>query len=306
MVAYRKARWWRRAWWGLRPSALVHARAAKVDADVEAAIRNAWQLSRTWGWAAVATVPLTLINVRLLRRAFDLQTTWAALALVVGQIGAFFALRRSNETRAYLGEVRLLVHELSARSILLSALSNAREMGDCESTQELRTRATTILAHLRDSRLFPKAVTAFSVWARDDARQVWRIVAALGSSEQTVANFTQAIIAEETAGAGIVANLAATADESPRYYQPSSAQAPNTWFKADPHAHATTETLAVFLLPDPAGIPIGAFALTSAQKDALEHGTDGPSERLSLIIEQCSLTLIGVARRAYVLWKGGA
>ncbi len=306
MAAYRKASRADRLWWGLRPGAIDRARAAKVDPDVEAAIRNAWQISRTWGWGILLTAPMTVINVWVIGHKFDLTTTWSALALAVGQVGGLFALTRSNETRSYLGEVRLLLHELSARSILASAVSYAREIGECERSDQLRHRATVILSHLKDSRLFPKEVDAFSVWARDDARGLWRIVAALGASDHTIMNFTQPIVAVETPQAGVVANLAATADESPRYYQPRANRAPNRWFKPDPSGNASTETLAVFLLPDERGIPVGAFALTSARADALEADHDGPSERLSLIIEQCSLTLVGVARRAQELWKRSA
>jgi hypothetical protein len=305
MAAYRRASRGERFWWGIRPRAVDLARAAKVDADVEAAIRNRWQISRTWSWGFLLTLPLTWINIWVLGHKFDLTTTWSALALAVGQVGGFFSLTRSNETRSYLGEVRLLLHELSARSILASAVSYAREIGECERSDQLRRRATVILSHLRDSRLFPREVSAFSVWARDDARLVWRIVAALGASEQTIANFTQHVVAVETPGAGVVANLAATADDNPRYYQPSADRAPNRWFKPDPGGKAATQTLAVFLLPDEAGIPVGAFAITSPLPDALEAETDGPSERLSLIIEQCSLTLVGVARRAQQLWERG-
>jgi hypothetical protein len=253
MTAYRKASRWERLWWGLRRNAVDVARTAKVDADVEAAIRNSWQLSRTWGWGILLTAPLTFVNVRIIGQKFDLTTTWSALALAVGQVGGLFALTRSNETRSYLGEVRLLLHEMSARSTLSSAISYAREIRECRSAEELGGRATAILAHLKDSRLFPKAVDAFSVWARDDARGVWRIVAALGASDETISNFTQPIISAESPEVGVVANLAATADENPRYYQPSAKEAPNRWFKPDPGGKTATETLAVFLLPDDSG-----------------------------------------------------
>src|SRR5277367_1751828 len=169
MAAYRKASRGERLWWGLRPGAIDLARAAKVDPDVEAAVRNSWQISRTWGWGLLLTVPMTSINIWVLGHKFDLTTAWSALALAVGQVGGLFALTRSNETRSYLGEVRLLLHELSARSILASAVSYAREIGECERSDQLRHRATVILSHLKDSRLFPREVDAFSVWARDDA-----------------------------------------------------------------------------------------------------------------------------------------
>jgi hypothetical protein len=304
IAGFRKASWWKRFWWGVRYKALDVARAAKVDADVEAALRNAHQLSRTVLVAVCFTSVLTLADSLLLHHSFSLQGTWAAFALAMAQVGAYLALRRSNETRAYLGEVRQLLHELGARSILSSAISYAREIGECPTPEDLRRRATAILSHLKDSRLFPKAVEAFSVWAHDDVRNEWRIVAALGASEETIENFRQPVLDKETPGAGVVANLAVTASVNSSYYQ-ASAEDPKGWFKADPAAMTRTETLAVFLLPDERGYPVGAFALTSAQPDALEADAQGrASERVSLIIDQCSLILLGVARKAHELWKG--
>jgi hypothetical protein len=303
---FRNACWLKRLWWGIRYKALERARAAKVDADVEAALRNTYQLSRTLLLALGFTSALALADSLVLKHSFTFQGTWAAFALAMSQVGAYFALRRSNETRAYLGELRLSVHELGARSILSSAISFAREIGECETSDDLRRRATAILSHLKDSRLFPKAVDAFSVWARDDARNEWRIVAALGASEETIQNFRQAVLDKETPGAGVVANVAVTASRSANYYQARAEKDSKAWFKADPAATTEAETLAVFLLPDERGYPVGAFALTSAQPDALEADAYGrSSERLSLIIDQCSLILVGVARRAHELWRRG-
>jgi hypothetical protein len=90
--------------------ALARARKAEVDADVEAAIRNYAQVTRTFGYALFFTVILSLVNTIVLSNQFDLQATWAAFALAMSQVGAFFALRRSNESRAYLGDVRLALH----------------------------------------------------------------------------------------------------------------------------------------------------------------------------------------------------
>jgi hypothetical protein len=156
-----------------------------------------------------------------------------------------------------------------------------------------------------DSRLFPRPVDAFSVWARDDRAGVWRIVAAVGASEVTVRDFTQPILRTETEGAGVVANLAVTADSESNYYQGSARTAPRKWFKADPAADSPTETLAVFLLPDENEIPVGAFALTSQKPNALEVEDDGLPERLKLIVDQCTVTLVGVARRAHKLLNEG-
>lgn len=303
LAGYKEANFFHRAWWGVRPRAIELARAAKVDADVEAALRNYFQLSRTYVYALIATLPLTVINVLILKRGFNLESSWAALALMIGQVGAFFSLSRSNETRAYLGEMRLVLHEVAARATLASIAGYARDVEQCETESHLRSLASHLLRQLRESRLFPADVDAFSVWARDDVNGVWRIVAAYGVSPATIRDFSQRILEEETAGAGVVANLAATADERPSYYQATAAKPPKPWFKPDPSRKRATETLAVFLLPDEEGVPIGAFALTSATVDALEVDKGVFSERLSLNTEQCSLTLLGVARRAHHLWS---
>lgn len=302
---YIKAPWYKRAWWGMRPDALRRARRAQVEVDVEASIRNYVQISRTASYALLFTLVLTLVNSIALSQAFDLQNTWAAFALAMSQVGALFSLRRSNETRAYLGDVRLALQELSARSVLASAVVYPRELEACQSIVELRARATNILRHLMDSRLFPRPVDAFSVWARDDRSGVWRIVAAVGASLETISGFTQAILREETTEAGVVANLAVTADRNATYYQATAGTAPHRWFKPDPASKTQTETLAVFLMPDEDGVPVGAFALTSEKANALELDDDGLPERLKLIVDQCTLTLIGVARRAHTLLSEG-
>ncbi|MDB4940710.1 MAG: hypothetical protein JWP97_244 [Labilithrix sp.] len=302
-AAFRRASRVRRLWWGLRPNAIELARAARVDADVEASIRNGYQLSRTWLYAFIATLPLTIVNVALLHKPFNLESSWAALALMVGQVGAIYSLSRSNETRAYLGEMRVVLHEVAARATLASLTGYAREVEQCETEKELRALASLLLVQLRRSRLFPADVDAFSVWARDDVRGEWRIVSAFGASQETVLGFAQPILEAETAGAGVVANLAATADESPVYYQASADRPPKPWFVRDPARKRDTQTLAVFLLPDEDGVPIGAFSLTSAKVDALEVAAGKFSERLSLNTEQCSLTLVGVARRAHLIWS---
>jgi hypothetical protein len=58
-------------------------------------------------------------------------------------------------------------------------------------------------------------------------------------------------------------------------------------------------------MPDEDGVPVGAFALTSEKANALELDDDGLPERLKLIVDQCTLTLVGVARRAHTLLSEG-
>ena len=299
---YAKSSLRKRIWWGIRPNALRRARRAEVDADVEASIRNYAQITRTVGYSLIFTLLLSLINSLVLERAFDLQTTWTAFALAMSQVGAFFALRRSNETRAYLGDVRLALHELSARSVLTSSLVYPRELQECRTVEQLRDRTTDILRHLLESRLFPRSVDAFSVWARDDKHELWRIFAAVGASQSTIDGFTQPVLRRETAGAGVVANLVVTG--TPSYYQSDASKA-RSWFMPDPAGTSPTETLTVFLLPDEAGVPIGAFALTSTRKNALDVEDEGLPERLKLTVDQCTVTLVGVTRRAHRLLNEG-
>ncbi len=304
MREFARSAWPRRVWWSVRPHALERAQQCGVEAEVEARLRNGHQLSRTWLIAALVTCAITLADLAL-NGLFTLNDALQLLLLVVGQVGGLYALRRSNETRAHLRSVQELLQDVATRAAFVSVLARERQVS-CRSMDELARQSLVTLEALKHSILFPR-VDAFSLWARDDRGGLWRMVAAIGTSARTLRHFTQRVLAREEPGAGLVANLAVIGQAE--YYQPRPGQCVvgnPSWFARNPHADSPAVTVAVFMLPDEAGVPVGAFALTSRNEDALacERLHDFPRE-VRLIVAQCTVSLVGLARRAAELWSEG-
>ncbi|MDB4988772.1 MAG: hypothetical protein JWN04_3950 [Myxococcaceae bacterium] len=273
--------------------------------EVEARLRTGHQISRTWLFALAVALGITLVDGALLgsARVFTLNDALQLLLLVVGQVGGLYALRRSNETRAHLHRVQEIVQDLATHAAFASVLARERQ-ASCASIEELRRQALVTLEALKHSILFPH-VDAFSLWARDDACESWRMVAGIGPSAHSLRCFTQPILACEEPGAGVVANLAAVGKGE--YYQPRPGECVlgnPRWFAINPLTDAPAVTVAVFLLPDERGVPVGAYALTSRDDDALscERLSDFPRE-VRLILSHCTVSLGGLARRAAELWS---
>ncbi|MDB4973105.1 MAG: hypothetical protein JWN48_1446 [Myxococcaceae bacterium] len=291
-----------RLWWSVRPRALERAQQLGVAPEIEARLRTVHQISRTWLLALAVSALITCGDLAW-TGAFTLNDALQLLLLVAGQVGGLFALRRSNETRAYLHRVHEMVQDVATHAAFVSVLARERQ-ASCVDIDELRQQALVTLQALKHSILFPH-VDAFSLWARDDTRESWRMVAGIGPSARSVRGFTQPILAAEEPGAGVVANLAAVGQGE--YYQPRPGQCvvgKPAWFATNPLAESPAVTVAVFLLPDEYGVPVGAFALTSRDDDALscERLSDFPRE-VRLILSQCTVSLEGLARRAAELWR---
>ena len=298
-----RAGWLLRAWWSVRPDALERAQQLGVDTDVEARLRNGHQLSRTWVLALLIAVGIVAVDLLVLRGRFALSDALQLLLLTVGQVGGLYALRRSNETRAHLRGLQEILQDVATRAAFVSVLARERQ-ARCRTLEEVRGQTLVTLEALKHSILFPR-VDAFSLWARDDATHSWRMVAAIGPGARAVRDFTQPVLARETPGAGIIANLAVLGRGE--YYQPRPSACvvgDPAWFAANPHAPEASTTVAVFMLPDEEGVPVGAFALTSRDEDALscERLHDFPRE-VGLILSQCTVSLVGLARRAAELWS---
>ena len=292
-----------RLWWSVRPRALERAQQLGVEVEIEARLRTGHQLARTWMVALAIASAIVAIDVTVLSGGFALSGALQLLLLTVGQVGGLYALRRSNETRAHLRSMQEMLQDVATRAAFVSVL--AREgQAQCRDVDELARKAQVTLEALKHSILFPR-VDAFSLWARDDVRGVWRMVAGIGPSARSIRLFTQPLLSRETRGAGVIANLAVLG--LGEYYQPR----PSTcllgdpgWFAKNPNADSPAITVAVFMLPDEAGVPVGAFALTSSTEDALscERLHDFPRE-VRLILSQCTVSLVGLARRAAELWS---
>jgi len=300
---FTRASWARRVWWSVRPRALERAQQRGVEAEVEARLRNGHQLSRTWLAAVAIAAAIVSVDLLVLRGEFTLSSALQLLLLSGGQVGGLYALRRSNETRAHLRSMQEILQDVATRAAFVSVLARERQSG-CQSSEELARQALVTLEALKHSILFPR-VDAFSLWARDDSQAVWRMVAGIGPSTRSLRLFKQPILERELVGAGVVANLAAVGEGE--YYQPRPGEcvvgSPD-WFADNPYAESPAVTVAVFILPDERGAPVGAFALTSHKEDALacERLQDFPRE-VRLILSQCTVSLVGLARRAAELWR---
>ena len=300
---FSRSAWLRRVWWSVRPRAVERAHQRGVEAEVEALLRTLHQLSRTWLVALLMAASILALDVFVLRDEFRLSAALQLVLLMGGQVGALYALRRSNETRAHMRCVQEILQDVATRAVFVSVLARERQ-ARCRTSRELASQALVTLEALKHSILFPR-VDAFSLWARDDVGGVWRMVAAIGPSARSVRHFKQPLLAGEKAGAGVVANLAVVGEAE--YYQPRPGECvvgSPAWFAKNAHAESPAITVAVFMLPDEQGLPVGAFALTSHKEDALscERLHDFPRE-VRLILSQCTVSLVGLARRAAELWS---
>jgi hypothetical protein len=300
---FSQSAWLRRIWWSIRPHAVERAHQRGVEAEVEARLRSGHQLSRTWLAALLMAAAILAVDVLVLRGEFTLSSALQLVLLMGGQVGGLYALRRSNETRAHLRSVQEMLQDVATRAVFVSVLARERQ-ARCRNSSELAAQALVTLEALKHSILFPR-VDAFSLWARDDALGAWRMVAAIGPSARSVRHFKQPILEHERDGAGVVANLAVMGEAE--YYQPRPGHCvvgSPTWFAKNPNAESPAITVAVFMLPDEQGVPVGAFALTSHKEDALscERLHDFPRE-VRLILSQCTVSLVGLARRAAELWS---
>jgi hypothetical protein len=299
---FSRAAWLQRVWWSVRPRALERAQQRGVEAEVEARLRNGHQLSRTWLCALAVAVTISAVDYSLSSQ-FTLNDALQLLLLLAGQVGGLYALRRSNETRAYLRSVQEMLQDVATRAAFVSVLARERQ-ASCQTMEELARQAVVTLEALKHSILFPH-VDAFSLWARDDVRGAWRMVAGIGPTLTSVRKFSQPLLAREEEGAGVIANLAVVGQGE--YYQPrpgTCVLGDPAWFAPNPHSASLAVTVAVFMLPDEQGVPVGAFALTSRDDDALscERLHDFPRE-VRLILSQCTVSLVGLARRAAELWS---
>lgn len=302
-AAFLSAPYLHRMWWRMRYGAVTKAKEAAVSSDVEADIRNWAHVSRTWSYATIFTVIAAYADHLWTEEQFDFTNFFTTLGIAAAQVGGFMAMRRSNETRAYLGHIQEVLQTVTTRTIFASASAYEKHIA-CETIDELRSCARAVLHVLKHSKTFP-SVDAFSLWARAEENGAWRMVAAIGVDEDAVDHFSQPILETETPGAGIVTNLAVLGQT--QYYQPESGKAvigKPEWFATNDRSKRVAQTLGVFMLADDGGNAVGAFALTSMAKDALDReSSESFSRANTLILDQCTVSLIGIAAKAAWLWR---
>ena len=198
-----------------------------------------------------------------------LHSSWVTIWLVAApNIGGLLALFRSVQTRA---ETSATLHELSG--LRVSALS-APLLQIGVQTRFART-VDDVIVGLENMiqlavglRVLPDGVDRASVWAKDDDR--WFICASTSLTARGQA-FTQPVLGEPAAGAGIVANFAGdfSVPEIPGsvlygdVLLVGSHVNDHPWFAANPAETRRSEGIAVVRLRR-AGKVVGALCLTSA------------------------------------------
>jgi hypothetical protein len=201
------------------------------------------------------------------------------------------ALRQNDELHQ---EVLSLRRMLGDTATLTSMSLDASQAATVDEVTRAVERMVTIASDLPEK---SESVDAFTVWIRDDTR--WRVLTGRGVSAETVTSFTQPVLASETRGQGLLANLAATGGAHLVIAADASKHA---WYAKDPHSRRVTESFAGVLLRDKAGQPIGALCLTSQDPGALPS-PQSPKElrRFEKVLQLWAATFSLPVQRYYEL-----
>lgn len=203
-------------------------------------------------------------------------------AMASGFVGGMLALFRSTRTNAYslatLNELQSIRDQVRRRDQLLELSSEAALAESAEGVLAIISR---MVEEAVDSSAMHPDGGALSVWFAGPAR--WEIIASKGLSEATRDKFVQDLIAVETPGAGVVANMAALGRN--RFVDGDVARHP--WFRDDPDRVGVTASLAaVLLLETGTRKPIGAVCFTSDKQV-----TDGMAVQRVLLMWEIAFTL---------------
>jgi len=237
---------------------------------------------------------------------FDLQRYFVTITTVGGLLAVIRSAATGSGTQAVLGEVLQIADELRALgrerragsdlALLVRAATAAPDMDRC-----LRAMRSIVSALTRHPALGDNA-DAVSLWVRDDARSSWAVLVAEGMGDASRDDFTQPILAQETPGAGFVANLAVTGDD---VFLCESGATTHRWFRPDPQSDRTPMAFAAVLLRDSAGEPIGALCVTSEARDAFSVQFDGSGESLEILLKGWGIWLSFALERLLALTRQG-
>ena len=227
------------------------------------------------GWlTALATLAVTWTTAMLaavLYAAFVAHETsaqvWIPIMLLAAtNVGGLLAVFRSSQTRT---ETRAALHEISdLRIAVLSApvIEAADRASRARTFEELTASFSSMLQLAVSLSLLPRAVDRASLWALDEAHAEWFICAATTPQRD---QFRQRVVTTATAGAGIVANLAAGSAPPPLVnsvlqddvYLISDDLHRHPWYRVNPERDRPAEGMAVVLLRRDRR-PVGALCFT--------------------------------------------
>jgi hypothetical protein len=189
--------------------------------------------------------------------------------LFSGLIGGVFATLRSSKNEEHSESTHKSVEALASRvadmnhnrARLAELAVEAHSAGAPEAVLSRLTDMLNLAVRLPDT---SKHADSMSLWARDQTQ--WFVM--LSTHEESV-GFSQDVVSNETPGAGVVANMAAT---GATYFLERRGVEGHKWWKANSASSRTNRAMAAVLLRDSSGQPIGALCLTSERDDALEAG----------------------------------
>ncbi|MBX2804023.1 MAG: hypothetical protein KTR31_40480 [Myxococcales bacterium] len=205
--------------------------------------------------------------------------------LALGFFGGFLNLTRSTGTRSQTSTIHAttmrMVRQLDrlqrgqeTNALLFTWAVNAQL---AETREELGQALTEMVDAARSHPWLPAEKLAVSLWVR--GLDQWRILASAGISEGSQEAFTQPVVDQETPGAGVVANLAATGR---RMLIEASIDA-NPWYKSDPRAPQGHSGMAVVTVENAQGESVAALCLTARPGTLLPSSRDDSDAHRALV-----------------------
>ncbi len=193
--------------------------------------------------------------------------------LSLGFFGGFLNLTRSTGTRATASTIHATTRRMARQLELVrqGQRTNAELYAQAVNAQlatdheALGVALVRMVDAARAHPTIPASRLTVSLWVKGRGR--WRILAGSGISDATREQFTQPVVAEPTAGAGVVASLAASGDTL--LVEPHVERHP--WYRENPLRAAEHSGIAVVLIEDFRGAPMAALCLTARPGTLLPH-----------------------------------
>ena len=226
-------------------------------------------------WALASCLALWAYNDYAATSANAHEEALKVWFLALGFFGGFLNLTRSTNTRSTTSTIHATTKQMARQLDLLrrgqringELYAQAVDAQLADTREELAAAMVHMVDAARAHPKIPPDRLTVSLWLRGQER--WRILAGSGIADETRTDFTQAVIDEPTPEAGVVSNLAASAD---RFLVDPEVEH-NPWYKPNPFHPVEESGMAVVLIEDFHGTPVGALCLTA------RPGTLLPSEK---------------------------